>query len=113
MGISTSSTTSRSTCKTSSSPYSRSDTHLRNTSTSTSNYNSTSDVPSYLREFDPDVTLREEDEDRRTRRRRRGSESSDNSATGPSLDLASSHSSDEDEAERRANGENFEHILFT
>jgi len=60
-------------------------------------------VPSYLREFDPDVTLREEDEDRR-RRRRRNSESSENSATGPSLDLASSHSSDEDEAERRANG---------
>ncbi|CAB3374160.1 Hypothetical predicted protein [Cloeon dipterum] len=104
LGISTSSTTSRSTCKTSSSPYSRSDTQLRNTSTSTSNYNSTSDVPSYMREFDPDVTLREEDEDRRMARRRRNSESSENSATGPSLDLASSHSSDEDEAERsRAN----------
>ncbi|KAG8227385.1 hypothetical protein J437_LFUL000393, partial [Ladona fulva] len=45
IGISTSSTTSRSTTKTGSSPY-RSDTHLRHTSTSTSNYNSTSDMPS-------------------------------------------------------------------
>lgn len=53
IGISTSSTTSRSTTKTGSSPY-RSDTHLRHTSTSTSNYNSTSDVPSYLRGFDHD-----------------------------------------------------------
>ncbi|XP_059482643.1 protocadherin-like wing polarity protein stan isoform X3 [Neocloeon triangulifer] len=111
LGISTSSTTSRSTCKTSSSPYSRSDTQLRNTSTSTSNYNSTSDVPSYMREFDPDVTLREEDEDRRNVRRRRGSESSENSATGPSLDLASSHSSDEDEAERRANADSQSEVV--
>jgi cadherin EGF LAG seven-pass G-type receptor 1 len=51
VGISASSTTSRSTTKTSSSPY-RSDTQLRHTSTSTSNYNSTSDMPSYIRGFD-------------------------------------------------------------
>jgi len=51
VGISTSSTTSRSTTKTSSSPY-RSDTQLRHTSTSTSNYNSASDMPSYIRGFD-------------------------------------------------------------
>lgn len=42
VGVSTSSTTSRSTNKTGSSPY-RSDTHLRHTSTSTSNYNSDRD----------------------------------------------------------------------
>lgn len=76
IGISASSTTSRSTTKTSSSPYrynilfwsfllalfyilikmytfyNRSDGHMRHTSTSTSNYNSTSDMPSYLRGFD-------------------------------------------------------------
>ncbi|XP_025834517.1 protocadherin-like wing polarity protein stan [Agrilus planipennis] len=57
VGISTSSTTSRSTTKTSSSPY-RSDAQLRQTSTSTSNYNSTSDVPSYLRGFERDGTHR-------------------------------------------------------
>lgn len=57
IGISTSSTTSRSTTKTGSSPY-RSDTHLRHTSTSTSNYNSTSDVPSYLRGFDNEALHR-------------------------------------------------------
>nr|CAD7592898.1 unnamed protein product [Timema genevievae] len=53
VGISTSSTTSRSTTKTSSSPY-RSDTQLRQTTTSsgTSNYNSTSDMPSYVRGMD-------------------------------------------------------------
>lgn len=56
IGISTSSTTSRSTTKTSSSPY-RSDTHLRHTSTSTSNYNSTSDVPSYMRGFEHETSL--------------------------------------------------------
>lgn len=51
IGISASSTTSRSTAKTSSSPY-RSDGQLRHTSTSTSNYNSASDVPSYLRGYE-------------------------------------------------------------
>ena len=52
MGISTSSTTSRSTAKTSSSPY-RSDTQLRgtNTDTSTSNYNSTNELPSFMRGY--------------------------------------------------------------
>ncbi|CAG9761162.1 unnamed protein product [Ceutorhynchus assimilis] len=112
IGISASSTTSRSTTKTGSSPY-RSDTHLRNTSTSTSNYNSTSDVPSYLRGF--------EHEERRTRRRDRGgdneavaegrergdSDSDSDGSEGRSLDLASSHSSDDDESStRRHHGRN-------
>ncbi|XP_050305133.1 protocadherin-like wing polarity protein stan isoform X2 [Anthonomus grandis grandis] len=104
IGISTSSTTSRSTTKTSSSPY-RSDTQLRHTSTSTSNYNSNSDVPSYLRGF--------EHEERRTRRRDRGGDGdvaegrergdsdSDSDSEGRSLDLASSHSSDDDESSTR------------
>ncbi|KAL1494818.1 hypothetical protein ABEB36_010350 [Hypothenemus hampei] len=106
IGISTSSTTSRSTTKTSSSPY-RSDTHLRHTSTSTSNYNSTSDVPSYLRGF--------EQEERRSRRRekhvaeaeiaegreRGDSDSDSDGSEGRSLDLASSHSSDDDESSAR------------
>ncbi|XP_076265474.1 protocadherin-like wing polarity protein stan isoform X1 [Rhynchophorus ferrugineus] len=105
IGISTSSTTSRSTTKTGSSPY-RSDTHLRHTSTSTSNYNSNSDVPSYLRGF--------EQEERKTRRRETGgdgeyregrergeSDSDSDGSEGRSLDLASSHSSDDDESSTR------------
>ncbi|XP_066248043.1 protocadherin-like wing polarity protein stan isoform X1 [Euwallacea similis] len=113
LGISTSSTTSRSTTKTGSSPY-RSDTHLRHTSTSTSNYNSTSDVPSYLKGFE-----REEKKTRRKGRikgevqitdvspiivldRERGDSDSDSDASeGRSLDLASSHSSDDDESSSR------------
>lgn len=109
----------------------RSDTHLRHTSTSTSNYNSTSDVPSYLRGF--------EQEERRSRRRERGigdndhaagddmfslnllrrwkwgfptnsnftgrergdSDSDSDGSEGRSLDLASSHSSDDDESSSR------------
>ncbi|XP_065173819.1 protocadherin-like wing polarity protein stan isoform X2 [Atheta coriaria] len=118
VGISTSSTTSRSTTKTSSSPY-RSDTHLRHTSTSTSNYNSTSDVPSYLRGFDHESALHRHreipEEDRRERRHTRehsghghghghgGGESDSDSdgSEGRSLDLASSHSSDDDESSTR------------
>lgn len=96
IGVSTSSTTSRSTTKTGSSPY-RSDTHLRHTSTSTSNYNSTSDVPSYLRGFDNEALHRhrevlEESE------RRRDSDSESDASEGRSLELASSHSSDDDES---------------
>lgn len=98
VGISTSSTTSRSTTKTGSSPY-RSDTHLRHTSTSTSNYNSASDVPSYLRTFDIDTLHRhrqvlEESE----RRGRHDSDSESDGSEGRSLELASSHSSDDDES---------------
>ncbi|XP_060527638.1 protocadherin-like wing polarity protein stan isoform X2 [Cylas formicarius] len=103
IGISASSTTSRSTTKTSSSPY-RSDTHLRNTSTSTSNYNSTSDVPSYLRSFDQTTNLRrrevtEQSDLKESRERNRGDSDSDSDGSeGRSLDLASSHSSDDDES---------------
>nr|XP_022918571.1 protocadherin-like wing polarity protein stan isoform X2 [Onthophagus taurus] len=105
VGISTSSTTSRSTTKTSSSPY-RSDTHLRHTSTSTSNYNSTSDVPSYMRGFEQESQLQRrrggggdnhQEESRRTRTRNESDSDSDGSE-GRSLDLASSHSSDDDES---------------
>lgn len=71
MGISNSSTTSRSTTKTSSSPY-RSDTQLRNTSTSTSNYEPTNE------------------------RRVTHTSDSESEGSGRSLDLASSHSSDEE-----------------
>ncbi|XP_044754021.1 protocadherin-like wing polarity protein stan isoform X2 [Coccinella septempunctata] len=103
MGISNSSTTSRSTTKTGSSPY-RSDTHLRHTSTSTSNYNSTSDVPSYMRGYDTGLhkhrELPEETEDR-GRERRRDSDSDSDGSEGRSLDLASSHSSDDDESSNR------------
>lgn len=87
IGISASSTTSRSTAKTSSSPY-RSDGQLRHTSTSTSNYNS--DVPSYMRGFEG-RNPREE----KHRRNRKDSDSG-SETDGRSLDLASSHSSDED-----------------
>uniref|UniRef100_A0A0A9X6K0 Protocadherin-like wing polarity protein stan n=6 Tax=Lygus hesperus TaxID=30085 RepID=A0A0A9X6K0_LYGHE len=78
LGISNSSTTSRSTTKTSSSPY-RSDGQLRNTSTSTSNYEPTA-------------------------RERRGAHTSDSESEGSerSLELASSHSSDEEASSRRA-----------
>ncbi|XP_072387451.1 protocadherin-like wing polarity protein stan isoform X2 [Diabrotica undecimpunctata] len=112
IGISTSSTTSRSTTKTSSSPY-RSDSHLRHTSTSTSNYNSTSDVPSYLRGFEHETGLHrhrevpEEPEERRERRTdradrgERDSDSDTDASEGRSLDLASSHSSDDDESSTR------------
>ncbi|XP_026328508.1 protocadherin-like wing polarity protein stan isoform X2 [Hyposmocoma kahamanoa] len=114
IGISASSTTSRSTTKTSSSPYSRSDGQLRHTSTSTSNYNtSASDMPAYLRGFDSSLQTRKDDEGRRRPKRA----TTDREATGQteeateatdsdsdsarSLDLASSHSSDDDETSTR------------
>ncbi|XP_050548978.1 protocadherin-like wing polarity protein stan isoform X2 [Daktulosphaira vitifoliae] len=88
LGISMSSTTSRSTNKTSSSPYSptcfRTDTHLRNISTTTSNYDhSISDLPSSFHR-----THHTSDSD------------SECSGEGRSLDLASSHSSDDDDSSR-------------
>ncbi|XP_063379045.1 protocadherin-like wing polarity protein stan [Cydia fagiglandana] len=106
IGISASSTTSRSTTKTSSSPYSRSDGQLRHTSTSTSNYNtSASDMPAYLRGFDSSLHTRRDDESRRRRRAPPGAEGegsdSDSDASARSLDLASSHSSDDDETSTR------------
>lgn len=85
IGICTSSTTSRSTAKTSSSPY-RSDGQLRHTSTSTSNYNS--DVPSFMKNYDGKKKRRH-----RTKETDSGSESD-----GRSLELASSHSSDDEES---------------
>ncbi|XP_049833037.1 protocadherin-like wing polarity protein stan isoform X1 [Schistocerca gregaria] len=102
IGISTSSTTSRSTTKTSSSPY-RSDTQLRNTSTSTSNYNSNSDMPSYVRGFEPGLHRHGDIlEESPVRERHRESDSeSEVSVDGRSLELASSHSSDEEESSSR------------
>ncbi|XP_059052501.1 protocadherin-like wing polarity protein stan [Achroia grisella] len=117
IGISASSTTSRSTTKTSSSPYSRSDGQLRHTSTSTSNYNtSASDMPAYLRGFDSSLHSRKDDESRR--RRKAAAEAAEAGETGEtaeeateatdsdsesarSLELASSHSSDDDETSTR------------
>uniref|UniRef100_A0A2A4J5X8 Protocadherin-like wing polarity protein stan n=1 Tax=Heliothis virescens TaxID=7102 RepID=A0A2A4J5X8_HELVI len=115
IGISASSTTSRSTTKTSSSPYSRSDGQLRHTSTSTSNYNtSASDMPAYLRGFDSSLHTRKDDEGRRRRKTATDGETtgetgeeateatdSDSDASARSLDLASSHSSDDDETSTR------------
>jgi cadherin EGF LAG seven-pass G-type receptor 1 len=89
VGISVSSTTSRSTAKTSSSPY-RSDGQLRNTSTSTSNYNS--DGASYLKGFEGTTTTKKK------RRHRKESDSGSESGDGRSLELASSHSSDDEES---------------
>lgn len=83
IGISVSSTTSRSTAKTSSSPY-RSDGQLRH-STSTSNYNS--DVPSFMKNY----------EGKKKKRHRKDSDSG-SETDGRSLELASSHSSDDDES---------------
>ncbi|CAK1552868.1 unnamed protein product [Leptosia nina] len=114
IGISASSTTSRSTTKTGSSPY-RSDGQLRHTSTSTSNYNtSASDMPGYLRGFDSSLHTRKDDERRRRRKNATdgettgetngdGTEATDSESEGSarSLDLASSHSSDDDETSTR------------
>ncbi|KAK7789529.1 hypothetical protein R5R35_000833 [Gryllus longicercus] len=105
VGISTSSTTSRSTTKTSSSPY-RSDTQLRHTSTSTSNYNSNSDMPSYGRGYDSSLHRhREESEESPAHERECHREESDTesevSVDGRSLELASSHSSDDEESSSR------------
>ncbi|RVE52505.1 hypothetical protein evm_002899 [Chilo suppressalis] len=116
IGISASSTTSRSTTKTSSSPYSRSDGQLRHTSTSTSNYNtSASDMPAYLRGFDSSLHTRKDDEGRRRRKASKTADGettadgeevteatdSDSDGSERSLDLASSHSSDDDETSTR------------
>lgn len=94
IGISASSTTSRSTAKTSSSPYS--DGQLRQTSTSTSNYNSASDAPSFLRGFESSTTGRSRGEEKQ--RRQRKDSDSGSETDGRSLELASSHSSDDDES---------------
>lgn len=92
IGISASSTTSRSTAKTSSSPYS--DGQLRHTSTSTSNYNSDSYVQGY-------------GTSKKHKKKKHGHHSDSGSETdGRSLDLASSHSSDDEESRvgRSSNG---------
>lgn len=86
IGISVSSTTSRSTAKTSSSPY-RSDGQLRHTSTSTSNYNS--DVPSFMKNY--------EGGGKKKKRHRKDSDSG-SETDGRSMELASSHSSDDEES---------------
>uniref|UniRef100_A0A1I8NR21 Protocadherin-like wing polarity protein stan n=1 Tax=Stomoxys calcitrans TaxID=35570 RepID=A0A1I8NR21_STOCA len=99
VGISVSSTTSRSTAKTSSSPYSissPSDGQLRQTSTSTSNYNSNSDAPSFLRGFDSSTTSGQREN--KSRRHHRKDSDSGSETDGRSLELASSHSSDDDES---------------
>lgn len=101
IGISASSTTSRSTAKTSSSPY-RSDGQLRHTSTSTSNYNS--DGPSFAaRTATAYDNQRKRTEDKPTKNRKDSDSGSE--TDGRSLDLASSHSSDDDESRvgRRSN----------
>ncbi|KAF7994935.1 hypothetical protein HCN44_004407 [Aphidius gifuensis] len=104
IGVSTSSTTSRSTNKTGSSPY-RSDAHLRHTSTSTSNYNSDRDP--YMSSRSHHSTLHSRQEQNEPRNPRRDSESdSDGSHAddggGRSLDLASSHSSDDEDVTSRS-----------
>ncbi|XP_067630827.1 protocadherin-like wing polarity protein stan [Eurosta solidaginis] len=98
VGISVSSTTSRSTAKTSSSPYS--DGQLRQTSTSTSNYNSASDAPSFLRGFESSTGGGTGGGGRREEKSRRHRKDSDSGSEtdGRSLELASSHSSDDDES---------------
>lgn len=100
IGISASSTTSRSTAKTSSSPY-RSDGQVRHTSTSTSNYNS--DVQSYMRGYESGRARAEPTTTKHRRNRNKDSDSG-SETDGRSLDLASSHSSDEDES--RVGGRN-------
>lgn len=96
IGISASSTTSKSTNtnKTSSSPY-RSEGQIRHTSTSTSNYNS--DGQSYMRGYNGNSSKRRHRDDRHGRRSRKESDSG-SETDGRSLELASSHSSDEEES---------------
>lgn len=96
IGISASSTTSKSTNtnKTSSSPY-RSEGQIRHTSTSTSNYNS--DGQSYMRGYNGNSSKRRHRDDRHGRRSRKDSDSG-SETDGRSLELASSHSSDEEES---------------
>lgn len=95
IGISASSTTSKSTTKTSSSPY-RSDGQLRHTSTSTSNYNS--DAQSYMRGYNGNTSNKRRHRDDRHGRRSRKDSDSGSETDGRSLELASSHSSDDDES---------------
>ena len=97
IGISASSTTSKSTNtnKTSSSPY-RSEGQIRHTSTSTSNYNS--DGQSYMRGYAAGNSSKRRHRDDRHGRRSRKDSDSGSETDGRSLELASSHSSDEDES---------------
>lgn len=90
MGISASSTTSRSTAKTSSSPYS--DGQLRHTSTSTSNYNS----DTYVRGYQAATGGRSTRNERKKHKNKESDSDSEND--GRSLELASSHSSDDEES---------------
>lgn len=114
LGISTSSTTSRSTTKTSSSPY-RSDTQMRHghggTDTSTSNYTSASELRRYphhnIKEGIFFFVKRREGVLHvfflnlfNTETARHSDSDSDNSVDGRSLELASSHSSDDDISSR-------------
>ncbi|XP_055380293.1 protocadherin-like wing polarity protein stan [Condylostylus longicornis] len=99
IGISASSTTSRSTAKTSSSPYS--DGQLRHTSTSTSNYNSGSEAAHYgIRGFSDNRKQSGE------KRRHRKDSDSGSETDGRSLELASSHSSDDEESRVGRNNNN-------
>ncbi|XP_076066701.1 protocadherin-like wing polarity protein stan isoform X3 [Oratosquilla oratoria] len=104
IGISTASTTSRSTCKTSSSPYSRGEGAVPAggrgaASTSTpSNYNSNSDLHVKSPYVYNDSTMFHRKHASGMRSKRRESESeSELSLDHRSLELASSHSSDEDD----------------
>ncbi|XP_051163355.1 protocadherin-like wing polarity protein stan isoform X2 [Leptopilina boulardi] len=96
VGISTSSTTSRSTNKTGSSPY-RSDAHLRHTSTSTSNYNSDRDPYTSSRGQHSNLHSRQEGGDQRRDSESDSDGSQADGGGGRSLDLASSHSSDDED----------------
>ncbi|CAL4108899.1 unnamed protein product [Meganyctiphanes norvegica] len=106
IGISTASTTSRSTCKTSSSPYSRTDgvmvSNNAASSSSPSNYNSNSqtDVNSQSVKspyaYNDSTTFHRKHGERKGRRKDSESES-ELSLDHRSLELASSHSSDEDD----------------
>lgn len=103
IGISASSTTSKSTNtnKTGSSPY-RSEGQIRHTSTSTSNYNS--DGQSYMRGYgNGNSSKRRHRDDRHGRRSRKDSDSG-SETDGRSLELASSHSSDEEESRAGQSG---------
>ncbi|KAL7299168.1 hypothetical protein TKK_0007766 [Trichogramma kaykai] len=99
VGVSTSSTTSRSTNKTSSSPY-RSDNQLRNTSTSTSNYNS--DRGAFMSKRGNNSTkLQRFETTQQNQNEERQETESDSDTTPPdgrmrTIELTNSHSSDEE-----------------
>lgn len=104
IGISASSTTSRSTTKTSSIPY-RSDSQFRHTSTSTSNYNSNSDGgPTYVRGYESrgmrksKVTGQDGTSHHQKDRHHKRDSDSGSETDGRSFELASSHSSDDEES---------------